>query len=140
MVTLVLAILAAAFLVMVLLVVFDRVIVAAKLMELVKVTNANSQAVTGRLLDGQLAMEQEHRAERERLMRALLARSTGELATLERVEAASVRAKAAGGGNRAMTQDEYERSLREDMERMGYPPDVMPGTDPHVPAVPEGMG
>lgn len=98
------------------------------------------RALAGQVLDGQLEMEREHRAERERLMRVLIAKNTGELANLERIENAArkVEAQAAGRPGFASEAD-YQAWLADDLERMVGPGAAQRVFD-GVPLVPEGMG
>ena len=72
----------------------------------------------------------EARTERETLLRAILARSTPEFATLERIE--TERRKLSAPPSRQMTREEYDRALRADLEGMGIDADA-------VPSVPEGL-
>lgn len=79
----------------------------------------------------------EDRLERERMLRAIIAKTTGELANLERIEGAVRKAQvqaAADGASRQMTPAEYERWLRADLEGMDIDPAGVP-----MPTHPEGM-
>lgn len=69
----------------------------------------------------------EWRAERERLLRAALARTTSEFATLERIHNAEVAAT-----QPRESPEEFTRRERELLEQMGMP-------DHSVPRVPEGF-
>lgn len=92
------------------------------------------RSLAGQVLDGQLEMEREHRAEREKLMRALIAKNTGELANLERIENAGAKARAADP--RRVTEAEWQRMVAEDLTMMGEDPRR---AFADVPPVPEGL-
>lgn len=97
------------------------------------------RALAGQVLDSQLEMEREHRAERERLMRVLIAKNTGELANLERIENAARKVEAQAARPGFGSEAEYQAWLAADLEKM-----VGPGAAERVfdgvPLVPEGMG
>lgn len=97
------------------------------------------RSLAGQVLAGQLEMEREHRAEREKLMRAVLAKTTGELANLERIEnaGAKIRAAAAGDDGRRVTEAEWQRMVAEDLTMMGEDPRGVFGD--RVPSTPEGL-
>ena len=68
------------------------------------------------------------RAEREVLYRVLLSRTASEFGSLDRIRQKPTPPQ----GRPAMTREEYEDMLREDMAGMGLDLDAVPG-------VPEGM-
>ena len=79
------------------------------------------------LQKGHEADHREWRSERERLLRAALARTTGEFATLERIHNAEVAAV-----SHKDTPEDFTNRERELLERMGMNGEV-------VPRVPEGL-
>lgn len=80
----------------------------------------------GEWLDYLRHRDSEARAEREVLYRVLLSRSAGEFGSLDRIQ------KAPPKGRPAMTREEYQEMLRNDMAEMGL-------DDDRVPVVPEGL-
>lgn len=116
--------------------VFDRIVVAQKVMGLVRETNATHQGTVQALLDHMAAQEASFRAERERLQRVIIAKNTGELAALERIETAQRKVEASRD-TRQMTEADFQRWLSDDLERMGEDPRRVFGDG--VPATPEGL-
>lgn len=72
----------------------------------------------------------EHRRERETLLRMVVAKNTGELANLERIETERVRA--GNGDPRRQSPQEFQRSIDAELREMGLDPTTVPRT-------PEGL-
>lgn len=72
--------------------------------------------LAAKLLNVQVELERQHRGERERLMRAIIAKNAGELANLERVENAGrkIDAQRPAFGSEA----EYQAWLTSDLDAM----------------------
>lgn len=118
--------------------VFDRIVVAQKVMGLVRENNATHQATIDAVLADGRHREAEHRSERERMQRAIIAKNTGELVQLERIETAQRKVEAERDGGRHMTEAEFREWISGDLERMGEDPRRVFGGSP-VPATPEGL-
>lgn len=118
---------------LILLAVFDRTVVAHKLSVMVRDSLAAHQDTETALLAHMQHQEASFRAERERLLRVVVAKNTSEFAALERIETSQMKV-AAESDRRRMTEAEWRADIDGTLESMGERP-VFAG----VPPTPEGI-
>lgn len=116
--------------------IFDRIVVGQKLITLAREQAATQQAVVGQVLEHMVSRDTESRLERERMLRVIVAKSSGELANLERIETAQRKVEAES--HRHMTEAEFQAWITDDLTRMGEDPSRV-FTGGGVPATPEGL-
>lgn len=116
--------------------IFDRLVVGQKLIALAREQADTQQAVVGQVLEHMVHRDEEARLERERMLRVIVAKNSGELANLERIETAQRKVEA--DASRRMTEAEFEAWIADDLRRMGEDPSRV-FTGGGVPATPEGL-